>query len=145
MRSKKSRKSAFVPRVLVRTAIAGVIPACALACGDSNESSPPVADAGHDAGFFGGAGVALQAYDSAAPDVAAPSFESGAPDANDASADSAPKVIFGVAAVAYRAFDSAASDGEPGGEPADARPDVFRGPVPLAVMAYEVEPPTKGS
>ncbi|HSY22789.1 MAG TPA: hypothetical protein VK841_11770 [Polyangiaceae bacterium] len=103
MRAKKSRKSAFVPRVLVRTAIVGVTPACAVARGNASEPSMPVADAGHDAGFIG------------------------------------------VAAVAYRAFDSGASDGESGGEPADAKPDVFRGPVPLAIRAYEVDPSEKGT
>lgn len=151
---KKSRKSAFVPRVLVRTAIASVVPACVLACGDSNESPTPpapVADAGHDASsFLGVAAVAFQAYDSAAPDVVAPSLDSGATRAKDASTDSG-HPIFGVAAVAYRAFDSGASDGNTGasdaeqGGPADATPDVFHGPIPLAIRAYEVEPPKKGT
>jgi hypothetical protein len=142
MRATKSRKSAFVPRVLVRTAIVGVIPACAVACGNSSEPSMSVADAGHDAGFLGVAAVAFQAYDSAAPDVVAPTFDSGTTDANG---DSAPHGFLGVAAVAYRAFDSGASDGESGGEPADAKPDVFRGPVPLAIRAYEVDPSAKGT
>lgn len=142
MSTKKLRKSAFVPRVLVRTAIVGVIPACALACGGSTESSTPIADAGHDAGFLGVAAVAFQAYDSAVPDAMDSSSESGAP---DASGDSAPNGFLGVAAVAYRAFDSGASDGKAGDEPADAQPDVFHGPVPLAIRAYEVDPSEKGS
>jgi hypothetical protein len=122
MAAMRSRKSAFVPRVLVRTAIVGVIPACALGCGSS--SAPPT-DAGQDAVLLGVAAVAYPAY------------EAGADSGSDAP-------FLGVAAVAYPAYEAGAPDGPRDAGPTDMLPDVFRGPMPLAVTAYEVDPPKRG-
>jgi hypothetical protein len=69
MATKRARRSAFVPRLLVRTAIVGVIPACAMGCG-SSATPAPVADAGVDAPFLGVAAVAYPAYEAGAPDGA---------------------------------------------------------------------------
>ncbi len=141
MATKKVRKSAFVPRVLVRTAIVGVIPACAVACGSSTENSAPAADAGRDAGFQGVAAVAYQAYDSGLDGKAVATTFLGVadaafrPDSGGAGVDAG---FLGVAAVAYRAYDSGAGDG-----PTDAPADVFHGPIPLAITAYEVGRPKK--
>ena len=124
----RARRSAFVPRLLVRTAIVGVIPACAMGCG-SSETPAPVADAGVDAPFLGVAAVAYPAYEAGAP---------------DALVDAPPDVMFlGVAAVAYPAYEAGAPDGALDGGPADARPDAFHGFV-LAVTAYEVDCPKEG-
>jgi hypothetical protein len=68
---RRSRGSAFVPKLLVRTAIAGVVPACALACGSSDPG--PVGDAGQDAPILGVAAVAYPAYDASPVDASAPS------------------------------------------------------------------------
>ena len=87
MAARKPRKSAFVPRLLVRTAIVGVIPACAMGCG-SSEAPSSSTDSGVDS-------VAFQAYDAAA---------------NDGGADARPDASFlGVAAVAYPAYEAGGS------------------------------------
>ena len=52
------RKTAFVPRLLVRTALMSVVPACALGCSDSASTGPGVTDTG----IFGVAAVAYPAY-----------------------------------------------------------------------------------
>ena len=147
---KKARRTAFVPRLLVRTAIAGVIPACAVACG-SSDTPAPAADAGTDSPFLGVAAVAYPAYEAGADSpflgvaaVAYPAYEAGAPDAAaDARgpADATDDVFFlGVAAVAYPAYEAGPPGSAVDGGPADARPDVFHGFV-LAVTAYEVDRP----
>ncbi|HEY6461489.1 MAG TPA: hypothetical protein VIY73_15085, partial [Polyangiaceae bacterium] len=60
MAARKRRRTAFVPRLLVRTAVASVIPACALVgtadgCGSS---SAPSQQGPSDAGFEGVADIA---------------------------------------------------------------------------------------
>src|ERR1700683_4051909 len=83
MAARKPRKYAFVPKLLVRTALAGAIPACALATADAcggTTSSPPPKDSGNE-----------QFYTVAA--VAYPAYEAG-------------RDAFGVAAVAYPAYES---------------------------------------
>jgi hypothetical protein len=133
MAAKKPRKSAFVPRLLVRTAIVGVIPACAVGCG-SSEAPTSSTDAGADSPLpLGVAAVAYQAYDAAAKDGAA---------------DAQPDAVFlGVAAVAYPAYEAGAPDaashdsGDAGAT--DAKSDAFHGFV-LAVTAYEVNGPREG-
>ncbi|MGH7270680.1 MAG: hypothetical protein ACREJ3_09635 [Polyangiaceae bacterium] len=128
MPAKRPRRSAFVPRLIVKTAILGVIPACALACG-SNASPPASADSGTP--FLGVSAVAYPAYEAGAP--------------ADAAGDTGQPVL-GVAAVAYRAYDAGPTpDGSinntpADAAPADARPDVF-GHFVLAVTAYEVDRP----
>lgn len=127
---KKKRKSSFVPRLLVRTAIAGVIPACALAC-SSNDSGPGatdtgvvqgVADAAYGDTHFGVAdtayrdsllGVADVAYpdasvaDIAYPDTSHAETTADAPgDAPSEASDGGSSDVFGVAAVAYPAYES---------------------------------------
>jgi hypothetical protein len=129
MAAKRNRRSSFVPRLLVKTAIVGVIPACAVGCGTS-ETNPFVSDAASDAPAFGVGAVAYAGYE------AGSKTEAGPVDASD-------DVVFGVAAVAYMGFEAGAPDGDAGPEPADARPDAFHGFV-LAVTAYEVGAPKKG-
>ena len=115
--AKKVRRTAFVPRLLIQTAIVGVIPACALGCG-GGDAPTPAADGAADSPFLGVAAVAYPAY------------EAGASDAT-------PDVFYlGVAAVAYPAYEAGAPDGAADGSPADARPDAFHGFV-LALTAYE--------
>ena len=107
MAKRKPRKYAFVPRLLVRTAIVGVVPACALGaidgCGGS--TSTPSKDAGHDV-FQGVAAVAYPAYESGVPETGggeAGSQESGA---DSGIKDTGLPEIFGVAAVAYPAYEA---------------------------------------
>lgn len=139
MAAKKTRRSAFVPRLLVRTAVAGVVPACALACGGS--SGPT--DGGRALGVavigYGDGqslGVANMAYpgDAQSDGVGAIGYGDARPDTG----------LLGVAAVAYPAYEAGPPDAGAKGEagPADAAPDVFHGFV-LAVTAYEVGGPTK--
>jgi hypothetical protein len=129
---KKARRTAFVPRLILRTAIAGVIPACALACGGS-DSSP----GSSDTGFVGG--VAEDAYggdsrfgvaDTAYPDVHAV--------ADAAYGDSDTR--FGVADTAYpdtgRADVPAEASDAPGEVDDGGAPDVF-GVAAVAYPAYE--------
>ncbi len=126
--AKKKRHTSFVPRLLVRTAIASVVPACALGCSSSGDttqgatdtgivngvadtayapdtradSAHPdvgVADTAYRDSFFG---VADAAYDSAPPDTGA---DAPADAPGDAASDTAPDV-FGVAAVAYPAYEA---------------------------------------
>ncbi len=100
MARKRPRKYAFVPRLLLRTAIVGVIPACALGCGSDDSKGPPVTDAGKDT-IFGVAAVAYPAYETGTPDGKADSpGDSTAPDGG--------KDVFGVAAVAYPAYETGA-------------------------------------
>jgi hypothetical protein len=122
MAAKKTRRSAFVPRLLVRTAVAGVVPACALACGGYGDGQS--------------LGVANMAYpgDAQSDGVGAIGYGDARPDTG----------LLGVAAVAYPAYEAGPPDAGAKGEagPADAAPDVFHGFV-LAVTAYEVGGPTK--
>jgi hypothetical protein len=121
MGTRKTRRSAYVPRLVLRgAAVVSVIPACAvLACGGA-EAPGPSADAGADAVQVGVAAVAYPAYESGVPDarldapfsvaaVAYPAYESGAPDGEagaDANADAGMDAFFGVAAVAYPAYEA---------------------------------------
>ena len=130
MTTKRIRRSAFVPRLIVKTAIVGVIPACAVACGSSDQPAP-TADAGVDAPFLGVAAVAYPAY------------EAGPPDGSVDASQERPDVFLGVAAVAYPAYEAGPPDGAMDGGPSDARPDAFHGFV-LAVTAYEVDRPKEG-
>jgi hypothetical protein len=136
MAAKKPRKSAFVPRVLVRTAIVGVIPACAVGCGGSG--SPTVSTDGGS----NNEGVGVAAYDAAGFDgVGAQAYDASGQDGGAAKPDGP---FLGVAAVAYPAYEAGVPDGTaPGSGDAgatDARPDAFHGFV-LAVTAYEVNVP----
>jgi hypothetical protein len=133
MAAKKKRRSAFVPRLLVKTAMISVVPACAVGCGTSGTSpfvSDAASDAVSDAPVFGVGAVAYVGYE------AGSTAEAGPVDASD-------DVFLGVAAVAYTGFEAGEPDGDAGPEPADARPDAFHGFV-LAVTAYEVDVPRKG-
>ena len=114
MAAKKPRKYAFVPKLLVRTALAGAIPACALATADAcggTTSNPTPKDSGSDQ-VFTVAAVAYPAYEAGrdafgVAAVAYPAYESGAPDVNgDAPADASGPDVFGVAAVAYPAYEA---------------------------------------
>jgi hypothetical protein len=109
MATKKHRKYAFVPKLLVRTVIAGVVPACALAaadgCGGTTTTTGSSKDAGHvtDSGSGADIGFTVAA-------VAYPAYESGVPETgthdtggNDASTG---PDVFGVAAVAYPAYEA---------------------------------------
>jgi len=110
MAARKRHKYAFVPKLLVRTVIAGVVPACALAaadgCGGTTTSPGSTKDAGHvtDSGYgvadigFTVAAVAYPAYESGVP-------ETGAHDTGATDAGAGPDV-FGVAAVAYPAYEA---------------------------------------
>jgi hypothetical protein len=104
MPAKKPRKSAFVPRMLMRTALVSVIPACALGCGSSDTGGPTTtSDTGtKDTGPFGVAAVAYPAYETGT-DSTADSPTDGPADSNKADSG---KEVFGVAAVAYPAYES---------------------------------------
>ncbi|HEY1695685.1 MAG TPA: hypothetical protein VGG39_26135 [Polyangiaceae bacterium] len=115
MPTKRPRSYAFVPRLLVRTAMVSVIPACAIAatdaCGGSATSASK--DAGHDA-FLGVAAVAYPAYEAGSDAffgvaaVAYPAYEAGLPEtgAKDTGVKDAGIDVFGVAAVAYPAYEA---------------------------------------
>src|SRR5258708_38660593 len=106
--AKNKRRSAFVPRLLVRTAIAGVIPACALAC-SSSDSGPATADTGIVSG------VADAAYGDTHLGVTdSPYRDTPAGVADAAYGDSDTR--FGVADTAYPDTSHAESSGDP---PAD--------------------------
>lgn len=128
MGGKRTRRSAFVPRLIVKTAIVGVIPACAVGCG-SSDTPAPAADAAPDSLPFGVAAVAYPAYEAGAPSEAGPGDASGG----------LPDVFLGVAAVAYPAYEAGAPDA--GAQ--DAEPDAFHKFV-LAVTAFEVDEPRRG-
>jgi hypothetical protein len=122
----KTRKSTFVPRIVVRTAVVAVVPACAaaVACGGSTSTS--AGDSGADQFVVGVAAVAYPAYESGAPDVylgVFAAFDASGPDGNrpvDAGGerdagptDAKPDIFtsvaidaFGVAAVAYPAYEA---------------------------------------
>lgn len=100
-----SRRSAFVPRLLVRTAIIGVVPACALAsAGCSSDSNPGPST--QDSGYLGVAAVAYPAYETGVPDTKYDG--TGDAPADGASDADAPADVFGVAAVAYPAYETGA-------------------------------------
>jgi hypothetical protein len=90
----KTKKSAFVPRVLVRTAVVGLVPACAAAVACSSGTTTSTTDGGHDAAkdapIFSVAAVAYPAYEAGTP-----KDSGGTPD-----------VFIGVAAVAYPAYEA---------------------------------------
>jgi hypothetical protein len=120
MGTKKTARSAYVPRLVLRgAAVVSVIPACAiLACGGA-EAPGPSADAGMDTVQLGVAAVAYPAYESGVPDA-----QRDAP--------------FTVAAVAYPAYESGAPDGEAGADVgSDVGSDVFLGVAAVAYPAYE--------
>ncbi len=100
---KRARRSAFVPRLLVRTALVGVVPACALAattgCSSGDNPAPT------DSGYLGVAAVAYPAYETGVPDTRTDGTGDAPSDASDGDADTAPDV-FGVAAVAYPAYEA---------------------------------------
>src|SRR5262249_44632626 len=105
---KRSRRTAFVPRLLVRTALAGVVPACALvgasgAAGCSSDSSGGPTDTG----FLGVAAVAYPAYETGVHDGGGDGTSDAPSDGSDGGADTTPDV-FGVAAVAYPAYETGA-------------------------------------
>jgi hypothetical protein len=112
----RPRRYAFVPRLLVRTAVASVVPACALAATDGCGGS--TATLSKDGGPYGVAAVAYPAYEAGrdAPfgvaAVAYPAYEAGGPEtgghdsgATDSSSKDALPDVFGVAAVAYPAYE----------------------------------------
>jgi hypothetical protein len=142
MAAKTRRKSAFVPRILVRTAIVGVVPACAIGCGGGGTTT-----SSSDAGSQSLLGVAQIGYD-AAGGGGSSSSGGGGTSPTDGATDAAPDAIvpLGVAAVAYQGYEAGAPDGGVHGGDAgatDARPDA---PFPvwvLAVTAYEVGAPKK--
>jgi hypothetical protein len=117
MASRKPRKYAFVPRLLVRTAMASVVPACAIAGVDAcGGSTGTLSDAGKGDVFQGVAAVAYPAYESGADvfgvaAVAYPAYEAGLEGGKDSGGDTGIKdtggpEIFGVAAVAYPAYEA---------------------------------------
>jgi hypothetical protein len=96
---KQAKKTAFVPRSLVRTALVAVVPACALSCtaGTPTDAADGGNDAARDVIFQGVAAVAYPAY------------EAGTHDAGQQDADAnVPDVFMGVAAVAYPAYEAGA-------------------------------------
>jgi hypothetical protein len=117
MGTRKTRRSAYVPRLFLRSAaVVSVIPACAVLACSGAEVPGPSADSGSDAVQLGVAAVAYPAYESGVPDarsdapfsvaaVAYPAYESGAPDA-EAGADGGMDAFLGVAAVAYPAYEA---------------------------------------
>ena len=123
MAKRDRRRTAFVPRLILRTAIAGVVPACALlGCSGSDSTPSGQEDSGADSHFNGVAdtaypdvrGVADAAYgdtndshfsvaDTAYPDTGSAETSGDAPAETD---DGGAPDVFGVAAVAYPAYES---------------------------------------
>ncbi len=110
VRSPKTRKkTAFVPRIIFQTAaVAGVLPACAVACGGSGALF--VANFAFDAGDARLDGVAADAFSN---DVVAFSVANFAFDAGDARRDGAATdaslpdaYLFSVAAIGFDAGDA---------------------------------------
>jgi hypothetical protein len=136
MKSTKSRRTAYVPRLFLRgAAVVAVVPACAaaaVACG-GNVATHATADSGGgdaaDAGIFGVAAVAYPAYESGVPPLDAGVADVAFGVAGDA--------FFGVAADAFSVADVGyRPDAEAG--PGDSATDstVF-GVAAVAYPAYE--------
>jgi hypothetical protein len=114
-RKKPKRKTAFVPSVVFTTAVAGVVPACVLGCGNngggttppgvancaygsSSGNCPTVAAVGYCAFCDGGRGDATT---EAGADVATDAPEAGDA-AGDAPGDASQDVPFSVADAGFR-------------------------------------------
>jgi hypothetical protein len=125
MAGKRSRKSAFVPRLVFRTTIAAVIPACAVAaCGgkvdqteaDSGSTKTPdggVADTAFSVGFGfipdSSFSVAADAYGVADSGFGV-AVDAYGPDGVAADAYGVADISFVVAAVAYTGYDGGDAD-----------------------------------
>jgi hypothetical protein len=95
------KKTAFVPRALVRvTVVASVIPACAIACSSGGTGS--VSDAGPDRVVYGVAAVAYPAYEAGGKDTGLGDVKTDVPDVQTQDVGIPP----GVAAVAYPAYEA---------------------------------------
>lgn len=112
-RKKPKRKTAFVPSVVFTTAIAGVVPACVVGCGNngSGGTTPPgvancaftgtcptVAAVGYCAFCDGGRDATTEAQ----ADVGTDALEAGDDSAGDASGDASQDVHFSVADAGFR-------------------------------------------
>ena len=137
MKSTKSRRTAYVPRLFLRgAAIVAVVPACAaavVACG-GNVATQAVSDSGSGDAADTGIGFTVAA-------VAYPAYESGVPPLDAGVADVAFGVagdaFFGVAADAFGVADSGYvpdADAGPGDSATDST--VF-GVAAVAYPAYE--------
>ena len=115
---KKSKRTSFVPRLVLGTAVAGVIPFCALTSGCGSEAGSNDDDAG-----IGPQGVACPAFQ-CGQGVAAIGFDSGARDGSKDARSDGPTVDAqappGVAAIG---FDAAAHDGATDGGANDGAHD----------------------
>ena len=98
--ARKTKKTAFVPRALVRVAAAAsVIPACAISC--SSGGTGGLSDAGPDRVVLGVAAVAYPAYEAG--------IDSAVDGAKDGTKDVVEEISLpppGVAAVAYPAYEA---------------------------------------
>jgi hypothetical protein len=142
--AKTRRKSTFVPRLVMRTAVVAVVPACAVACG--GETNTPAADAAPDhfqltvaaVGYpayeaggprdafsvadaaFGVAAVGYPAYEAGHPldasvaDAAYPAHEAGKPVDSGKPNDSGPRDAFSVAEAGFSVADAAFSVADAG-------------------------------
>jgi hypothetical protein len=97
----KKKKTAFVPRALVRVAAAAsVVPACAVAC--SSGGTGTITDAGPDRVVYGVAAVAYPAYEAGGKDAGLGDVKTDVPDVQTIDVGIPP----GVAAVAYPAYEA---------------------------------------
>jgi hypothetical protein len=133
MAKKTRRRTAFVPRLILRTAIAGVIPACALLGCSSSDSSPSGSD---DTGIFNG--VADAGYGDTRFGVADTSYRDvpAVADAAYGDTNDANDSHFSVADTAYPDTRPADASDAPGEVDDGGAPDVF-GVAAVAYPAYE--------
>jgi hypothetical protein len=134
------KRTAFVPRIVFRSVVLGVIPACAVAScggeastggnaapndGSASDVNFSVADAAFDEGIsVGVAAVGYCAFCDAAPEANAAPDAAPADAAPETGEDAAPDVFWGgVAAVGYCGFCDAGSETDAGDAPSDAPSD----------------------
>jgi hypothetical protein len=140
MKSTKSRRTAYVPRLFLRgAAVVAVVPACAaavVACG-GNVAAHAVADSGGDTGIFSVAAVAYPAYESGVPP-----FDAGVADVSFADsvaidAYGVADVSFGVAADAFGVADVGYRPDAEAGSGDSATDSTVFGVAAVAYPAYE--------
>ena len=137
-KKKTRRRTAFVPRLILHTAIAGVIPACALACSSSDNSPSGEVDSGKaDTAAWG---VADAAY---GPDTRFGVADTAYPDVKgvaDAAYGDTKDSGFSVADTAYPDTPPSDASDAPGEVDDGSAPDVF-GVAAVAYPAYEAGTP----
>jgi hypothetical protein len=109
-RKKPKRRTAFVPSVVFTTAVAGVVPACVVGCGNGSggTTGPSVANCAYAGNCATVAAVGYAAFDggdggdSDAPSEAHADVTTDASEAGDAPGDVSQDVPFSVADAGFR-------------------------------------------